>query len=668
MPRMNEIPRHRAVLDFSPNESPARTIDKLNEMIRQFDNRINALDTGLISLSEDVDNLDFSDMLATVNNKINKLKVSVSGFVPGHLHDGDTLQNDGINSNGGAFAFTTTGDVTFAQNVNIGADNTYTRWGAGNDCGISYDGTDMHINPRLVGAGNLIVDAANLELDADNQSIVFGGGNDASVYYDGTDMRFDSRLVGVGNFYFMNGHVILDTGYVDAKTYYYINGDRVISVDGTENIMLGQCGAGYSGSYGVGIGYNALGAGGVGCSGNYNFAAAAYSLYSITTGQYNVGLGYASLRTLQSGDQNTAIGYQVLFNATASFNLGIASQALYSLQAGQYNVAIGYQSQYSGTSASENVSVGASSLRQNISGIRSVAVGATCLYGCTSSYNTGVGYDVLRSGGGVGNAGLGYSVMRNISSGTYNTCMGYRNLEPQGTGSFNSAFGAQININGGVAYNGSYNTFVGAYSANRSGGVSSCIFLGCYSGYYETNSNRLYITNQQGANLATGVAAAIIYGVMSATTANQELYFHAETFIETANKTAFIIRDSAYSKCDGLVSTKTTEVQTLNAVQTTAESITLLDENTYHVEAYVVGVENGGGNRASYHIAGTFYRTGGGNATLQGAVTTLHSAESNAAWDATFTVNGNDVRVSVTGAAATTIEWVTTIHYVNMSD
>ncbi|KKK52884.1 hypothetical protein LCGC14_3100410, partial [marine sediment metagenome] len=36
-----------------------------------------------------------------------------------HVHDGDTLQLDGINSNGGAFSFLTTGDVTFNQNLII---------------------------------------------------------------------------------------------------------------------------------------------------------------------------------------------------------------------------------------------------------------------------------------------------------------------------------------------------------------------------------------------------------------------------------------------------------------------------------------------------------------------------------------------------------------------
>jgi hypothetical protein len=122
------------------------------------------------------------------------------------------------------------------------------------------------------------------------------------------------------------------------------------------------------------------------------------------------------------------------------------------------------------------------------------------------------------------------------------------------------------------------------------------------------------------------------------------------------------------TKHDGHITKAPAEVQTTDATQTTVDSVTLLDENTYHVEAWVVGVKSDGSDRASYHITATVYRTGAGNATLQGAVTAVHSQESNAAWDATFTVSGNDIRVSVTGVAATTIEWGCTLKYINMSN
>ena len=82
----------------------------------------------------------------------------------------------------------------------------------------------------------------------------------------------------------------------------------------------------------------------------------------------------------------------------------------------------------------------------------------------------------------------------------------------------------------------------------------------------------------------------------------------------------------------------------------------------------MVGVQSDGTDRASYHIAATVYRTGAGNATIQGTVTSIHTQESNGALDATFTVNGSDVRCSVTGIAAETWEWGTTLKYINMSN
>jgi hypothetical protein len=78
---------------------------------------------------------------------------------------------------------------------------------------------------------------------------------------------------------------------------------------------------------------------------------------------------------------------------------------------------------------------------------------------------------------------------------------------------------------------GSNHVAIGFQSLFEVNGVNGCIAIGSQSGKYETNGNRLYITNQAGSNLADGIARAIIYGVMSTTTASQELYFHAKTEI-----------------------------------------------------------------------------------------------------------------------------------------
>lgn len=124
----------------------------------------------------------------------------------------------------------------------------------------------------------------------------------------------------------------------------------------------------------------------------------------------------------------------------------------------------------------------------------------------------------------------------------------------------------------------------------------------------------------------------------------------------------------AGTKQDGLIIRDAAEVQTTNNTQTTLDSITLLDENTYHVEALVNCVKSDGLGRGSYHISVTVYRTGAGVATLVGGITAFHMQDSNASLNVTFTVSGSVVRVSVTGIAAETWEWSCILQYINMSN
>jgi len=102
-------------------------------------------------------------------------------------------------------------------------------------------------------------------------------------------------------------------------------------------------------------------------------------------------------------------------------------------------------------------------------------------------------------------------------------------------------------------------------------------------------------------------------------------------------------------------------VQTTDATQTSCKALTLADNTLYWLEADVIGRDTGGTDRAYYKLAGLVYRQGGG-ATL-GTVNVVVEDETNAAWDATLTVSSNDVRVSVTGAGGTTVNWVCTVRY-----
>ena len=69
-----------------------------------------------------------ADELIIEDSEAAYVKKSITlGTIPvgSHNHDGDTLQLDGINSDGGAFSFTTTGQVTFNQSINVPTSGLY---------------------------------------------------------------------------------------------------------------------------------------------------------------------------------------------------------------------------------------------------------------------------------------------------------------------------------------------------------------------------------------------------------------------------------------------------------------------------------------------------------------------------------------------------------------
>lgn len=98
-------------------------------------------------------------------------------------------------------------------------------------------------------------------------------------------------------------------------------------------------------------------------------------------------------------------------------------------------------------------------------------------------------------------------------------------------------------------------------------------------------------------------------------------------------------------------------VTTTDATVTTLWSLGLSDETKYKIKAEVSAQQLDGSNRADYERAVTVYRDGGGVATIQGSVADLYTSESNAALDCTFDTSTNQVRLRVTGIAATTFKW-----------
>ncbi len=71
-----------------------------------------------LAAAADDDELVIVDVSTGITKKIEALDLVNTA----HTHDGETLQIDGINSNGGAFTFTTSGKVTFTHDIGTNTD------------------------------------------------------------------------------------------------------------------------------------------------------------------------------------------------------------------------------------------------------------------------------------------------------------------------------------------------------------------------------------------------------------------------------------------------------------------------------------------------------------------------------------------------------------------
>lgn len=99
--------------------------------------------------------------------------------------------------------------------------------------------------------------------------------------------------------------------------------------------------------------------------------------------------------------------------------------------------------------------------------------------------------------------------------------------------------------------------------------------------------------------------------------------------------------------------------QTTDATQTTCTSWGLgvaTPRSCFFETKVTASIDSTGTSTAGYRLDANIYRTSG-NAIIAGQNATS-TFETNASWDAAYTVTGTTARVSVTGVAATTINWV----------
>lgn len=101
-------------------------------------------------------------------------------------------------------------------------------------------------------------------------------------------------------------------------------------------------------------------------------------------------------------------------------------------------------------------------------------------------------------------------------------------------------------------------------------------------------------------------------------------------------------------------------VATTDGTQTTAATFdtSAWEDAAFMVQARICARETDDSDEiAGYLLAGAF-KLDGGTLSLVGSVSQLFVAESTGGWDATLDANGDNIRVRVTGAAATDVKWL----------
>ncbi len=109
-------------------------------------------------------------------------------------------------------AQTFTADQTLNDNINL-------TFGTGGDADIDYDGTNMYINPAVVGTGDLKVTGGSLHINDDNESLAVGAGQDLTISHNATDNIINA----------VNGKLIIQDG-----------GTAVATFDTTDGIVMNE--------------------------------------------------------------------------------------------------------------------------------------------------------------------------------------------------------------------------------------------------------------------------------------------------------------------------------------------------------------------------------------------------------------------------------------------
>ncbi|MCD4768809.1 MAG: tail fiber domain-containing protein [Bacteroidales bacterium] len=260
---------------------------------------------------------------------------------------------------------------------------------------------------------------------------------------------------------------------------------------------------------------------------------------NITEGLYNSFFGYRAGVENSTGSNNVFIGHETgFFNTEGSWNVFLGNSAGFSNMSGHGNIILGDAAGLSNSSGSWNVFMGDMAGLDNTSGDNNVYIGSNAGYSNTIGSNN----VFMGSNAGYGNTEGQFNVFMGEKSG-YTNSTGISNVllgneagNQNGTGSYNVFLGTLTGYenttglanvflgqeSGGSNTTGSYNIALGALAGYNSIVGDSSVYIGFKAGYYETESNRLYIDNDEDDGMN-----ALIYGEFD----NDILSFYAHTYV-----------------------------------------------------------------------------------------------------------------------------------------
>lgn len=243
---------------------------------------------------------------------------------------------------------------------------------------------------------------------------------------------------------------------------------------------------------------------------------------------------------------NTLPGIVILTNLGASASIKLPGDSLYhytmifgdggtslsntvpfsgSMTDGAYNLFFGMGAGYSATTAHENTLIGPNAGFYLTAGASDVFIGAGAGQSTTDgSYNVMIGSDSgLHNTHGAANIFIGTSAGAANETGSYNTYLGYQAGETgvSAAGNFFGGYWAGLNNTG------SYNTFLGFTSGRLNTSGANRIAVGALSGFYTTDSNTLFIDSLDRGSSDNEKAQSLIYGVIDASPASQQLTVNA---------------------------------------------------------------------------------------------------------------------------------------------